>query len=113
MEWIELSNVSELDQIKQKSHEEPVVIFKHSTSCAISSMAINRLERSWDSQEMGSVKPYYLDLIRHRDISNEVAETFGIPHQSPQVIVVKNGDVIYDTSHMGINYKEIKRVTRS
>ncbi|MEL7002932.1 MAG: bacillithiol system redox-active protein YtxJ [Bacteroidota bacterium] len=113
MEWIELRNVNELDQIKQKSHEEPVVIFKHSTSCAISSMAINRLERSWNSQEMNGVKPYYLDLIRHRDVSNQIAETFGVPHQSPQVLVVKNGDVVYDTSHMGINYREIKDVAKN
>lgn len=113
MEWIELRNVNELEQIKQKSQEEPIVIFKHSTSCAISSMAINRLERSWNSEEMGNVKPYYLDLIRHRDVSNQIVETFGIAHQSPQVIVVKNGDVIYDTSHMGINYNDIKKVTKS
>lgn len=113
MEWIELRSANELDQIKQKSQEEPVVIFKHSTSCPISSMAINRLERSWDNEEMGNIKPYYLDLIQYRSISNLIEEKFGIPHESPQIMVIKNGDVIYDTSHMGINYNDVKDATKN
>lgn len=113
MEWIELRDVNELDEIKKKSQEQPVVIFKHSTSCPISGMAINRLERSWDSQEMSDIKPYYLDLIRHRNISNMIEEKFGIPHESPQILVIKGGNVIYDTSHMGINYQDVKQATKS
>lgn len=113
MEWIELRDVKELEEIRQESHEQPVVIFKHSTSCPISGMAINRLERSWDSEEMGEVKPYYLDLLRNRNISNLIEEVFGVQHQSPQVLVIKNGDVIYDTSHMGISYNEIKEVAKN
>ena len=90
---------------KNESKEQPVVIFKHSTRCSISSMAFDRLRRAWKEGE--NVKPYYLDLIQYRDISNQIAERFGIMHQSPQVILLKDGKAIYDNSHMGISYQDL------
>lgn len=110
MNWNHLENISELEKIKKESEEQPIMIFKHSTRCPVSSMAINRLERSWQQNEVSNLKPYYLDLIRNRDISNKIAEEFRIPHQSPQVIVIKNGSPVYDTSHMGINYADLKEL---
>ncbi len=113
MNWIYLEDIKELDHIKKESEEHPVLIFKHSIRCAISSMVINRLERSWKQEETMGIKPYYLDLIRYRDISNRIEEEFSIPHQSPQVIVIKNGKPIYDNSHMGINYDDLKALVKS
>ncbi|WP_085516501.1 bacillithiol system redox-active protein YtxJ [Marivirga sericea] len=108
MKWNRLDNQESLDRIIEESQQQAVVIFKHSTSCSISSMALNRLERSWNDNEMSEVKAYYLDLISYRDISNAVAEKFGIMHQSPQILLIKNGTCVYDDSHMGINYQSLK-----
>ncbi|RUA37047.1 MAG: bacillithiol system redox-active protein YtxJ [Bacteroidetes bacterium] len=108
MNWNRLDKIDTLDKIIEESKENPVVIFKHSTSCSISAMALNRLERSWNENEMSEVKAYFLDLISYRDISNAVAEKFGVMHQSPQVLLIKNGECVYDDSHMGISYQNLK-----
>jgi bacillithiol system protein YtxJ len=105
MNWNELTSLEQLDAIVNESMQQPVVIFKHSTRCSISSMALDRLERSWDNGE--DLKPYYLDLIQYRDVSNQIVDKFGVMHQSPQVIILKDGQVIYDNSHMGISYQSI------
>ncbi|MBS9523683.1 bacillithiol system redox-active protein YtxJ [Litoribacter ruber] len=107
MNWTNLENTTQLEDIKKESHSQPIMIFKHSTRCSISGMAIDRLTRSWKESETSHIKPYYLDLISYRQISNQIAEEFGVQHESPQVILVKDGKAVYDTSHMGINYKEI------
>jgi bacillithiol system protein YtxJ len=104
MNWAELTDIDQLESIKQESMQQPVVIFKHSTRCSISSMAKMRLERS-DMPE--AVKFYYLDLIRYRAISNKIAEVFDVHHESPQVLLIKNGECVYDESHNGINMDEI------
>lgn len=103
-----MENQETLLTIKQASENKPVLIFKHSTRCSISSMAIDRLARSWEDEEMNHHDFYYLDLIAFRDISNQIEEMFQVPHQSPQVLIIKDGRCIYDNSHLGINYREIK-----
>lgn len=108
MNWNRLDSKETLDKIIEESNENPIVIFKHSTSCSISAMALNRLERSWNDSEMTEVKAYYLDLISYRDVSNAVAEKFGVMHQSPQVLLIKNGECVYNDSHMGISYQNLK-----
>ncbi len=70
-------------------------------------MALNRLSRNWKTEDSEKVTPYYLDLISFREISNKIADQFGVYHQSPQVILIKEGKATYDNSHMGINYQEI------
>lgn len=110
MSWKKLDKLSQLDQIKEESKARPVVIFKHSTRCSISSMAWNRMERSWKAEDSGRISAYFLDLIAHRDISNAIVSEFGVDHASPQVIVIKDGQAVYDNSHMGINYRDIVSV---
>ncbi|GAB3916964.1 bacillithiol system redox-active protein YtxJ [Larkinella terrae] len=107
MNWNKLQDNAQLAQIKQESAEQPVLIFKHSTRCSISSTALSRLERNW-SDSVG-IKPYYLDLISYRSVSGEVAETFGVDHQSPQVLLIQNGECIYDASHFEISFDELKQ----
>ncbi|MFQ3214778.1 MAG: bacillithiol system protein YtxJ [Marivirga sp.] len=108
MNWKKLDSIETIEQIKRDSVAHPIVIFKHSTSCSISSMALNRLERSWDDTEMEVAQAYYLDLLSNREISNVLAQQFGVAHQSPQVLIIKDGICIYDNSHMGISYRDIK-----
>lgn len=105
--WQRLSSVDQLETIKEESKAQPVVIFKHSTRCGISSMALNRLEREW-SEDLNNIKAYYLDLISYRQISNAIENEFGIYHESPQLILIENGKAVYDASHMSISTVELK-----
>ncbi len=108
MNWKPLNDVGAVARLQENSHQRPVVIFKHSTRCSISDMALNRLERAWNEQEMEGTDAFFLDLIRHRDVSQEVADSFQIAHQSPQALVIYQGKCVYDTSHMGISYRALK-----
>lgn len=107
MNWNKLEHISQIEQIKAESINQPVIIFKHSTRCSISAMVWDRLKRNWKSEDNKRLTPYYLDLIKYRDLSNFIAKEFGVYHESPQVIIVKDGQATYDISHMGINYQEI------
>jgi bacillithiol system protein YtxJ len=108
MHWNKLEDKIQLEKIKEESQSQSVLIFKHSTRCSISSMSLNRLDRKWNDNEMKALKPYYLDLIQYRDISNLITSEFGVAHQSPQVLVMENGEIVYSKSHFGINYSELK-----
>lgn len=100
MKWNHLTNESQLEQIIERSKSVPQVIFKHSTRCSISAMAKSRLERS---NEPDGVDFYYLDLIANRSLSNAISEKFNVYHESPQVLVIINGECTYDESHSGIS----------
>ncbi len=104
MNWIELTAPQQLTTIKEHSKQKPQVIFKHSTRCSISSVAKNRLEKSTVTD---GVDFYFLDLIKYRDISNQIATDFSVYHESPQILLIKNGECLYDESHSGISMDEI------
>jgi len=104
MNWIPLNSESDLQAIISKSNEKPQVIFKHSTRCSISSMAKNRLERAMPPEGLDF---NFLDLIAHRPLSNKIAETFSVYHESPQVLLIRNGECVYDESHSGISMSEL------
>lgn len=101
-DWKVLQSVEQLDELVNDSNGQAVVLFKHSTRCSISTTARDRLTRGWE-QLNDKATFYYLDLIAHRDISNTIASRFGVRHESPQVIVFKNGNPIYNASHFGVN----------
>ena len=105
--WIALTEMSQLAAITLQSSTKPILIFKHSTRCGISRMAFKSFEREYDLDEI-SVDIYLLDLLKYSAISNEVSVKFKVQHQSPQVIVLKNEKVIYHDSHYGICVKEIE-----
>jgi len=107
LKWNELSSVGQLDEIDKISSSQPVAIFKHSTRCSISAASLNRLERKWDINKAGDIQPYYLDLIANREISNAVAERYGIDHQSPQLLLIQQGRCTYNNSHFGIAFDEL------
>lgn len=107
MSWKAIDQLEQVKKIKEESMHQPVLIFKHSTSCSISGMAWSRLQRNWKEGDNEKVSPYVLDLLSYRGISNAIAQEFAVDHESPQVILVKDGMAFYDTSHMGINYQDI------
>ena len=107
MNWNKLSDINQLDEIVKASVDKPVLIFKHSTRCSISSTALDRLERSWKNEEVQGLKPYYLDLIQFRNISGAIENKFDVEHQSPQALIIKNGSCVYHASHYDIRYPEL------
>ncbi|MEZ7499532.1 bacillithiol system redox-active protein YtxJ [Flavobacterium sp. Arc3] len=106
MNWNALTDLEQLNEIISLSNEKPVVIFKHSTRCSISRMALKQFENEFDLSD--KVTPYFLDLIAYRDISNGIASRFGVMHQSPQLLLIKNGKSVYDVSHSDIDAEALK-----
>jgi bacillithiol system protein YtxJ len=104
MNWIELKSEDQLNRIIEQSKIKAQVIFKHSTRCSISSMAKGRLERSLAPENADF---YFLDLIAYRDLSNKVSSAFHVFHESPQILVIRNGECTYDESHGSISMEEI------
>ena len=107
--WIKLTEVEQLASLITQSNKKPVLIFKHSTRCGISRMALKSFEREYDLDE-ATIALYFLDLLKYREISNEIAEKFNIYHQSPQVLVIKDEKVSYHDSHYSVSISEIKKV---
>lgn len=99
--WIDLNDIETLDEIVKNSYLLPVAILKHSTRCGISNMVLRQFEKEYSLEE-DKIKLYFLDLLRHRDISNKVAAKFNVPHESPQLIIIREGKVVYDGSHSAI-----------
>lgn len=106
MNWKELNSIEQLESLKLDSEKKSQVIFKHSTSCSISKMVWNRMERAKNLPD--SVDYYYLDLLHHRDISNKIASDFDIEHESPQMLVIKDGKSVYDADHFGITVEDLE-----
>lgn len=105
--WIQLTSFEQLDKIKRVSLTKPVVIFKHSTRCIVSRIVLREFESSF-LKDQPDVSLYFLDLLTYRDVSNEIGSVFQVFHQSPQVIVVKNGQAVYHASHNDVNSNNIK-----
>jgi len=112
LNWTNLTDSNVLSKIKQNSTNKPILIFKHSTSCPTSGMALNRLERNWDGNTVDQMETYYLDLLSYRNISNQIAEDFNVIHQSPQVLIISKGNAIYNESHLGISFDSIKEIVK-
>ena len=106
LNWNLLSEMSQIDNIIEKSNVKPQVLFKHSTRCGISSGVLRRFEKEFDTSI--NMELYFLDLLRYRNISNEIADRFNIVHQSPQLIVIKNGVVVAHDSHYDLMNLDLK-----
>ncbi|PST84199.1 bacillithiol system redox-active protein YtxJ [Pedobacter yulinensis] len=104
MDWIAFSTKEQLEEIKNRDGYS--VIFKHSTRCPISAMAKRRFEMDGDLLP-SDVPLYFLDLIQYREISNQIAEDFSVAHQSPQVLLIRNGDCVLESSHGDISAEEV------
>jgi bacillithiol system protein YtxJ len=98
----QLTNEASLEALIAESHVTPVLIFKHSTRCSISSMALNRLQNSNPPLQF-----QLIDVIVNRPISNKVAELFSVYHESPQILIIHKGECVYDASHLEIQPREI------
>jgi bacillithiol system protein YtxJ len=104
--WIPLEDLVQIEEIIALSEQFPVIIFKHSTRCSISRMALKNFENEYDLGQ--NVSAYYLDLISFREVSNEIASRFNVVHQSPQLLLIVGGKSVYDVSHSAIDAQELK-----
>ncbi|MFT4734954.1 MAG: bacillithiol system protein YtxJ [Arcticibacterium sp.] len=107
MNWNKLNVAEQLEEIKKESKERPVMIFKHSTTCPISTTSLSRMERNWKDDDSKNIKAYYIDILGNRGLSAEIANTFGVVHQSPQILVIRDGKSVYDESHFGISFNDL------
>lgn len=106
--WIPLDSVAQLDLIAKKSQSKTQLIFKHSTRCGISRMVINQFIDNYNFTE-NDFDLYHLDILNNREVSNEVGYTFQVIHESPQILVIRNGVVVAHASHSGINSIDLNR----
>jgi bacillithiol system protein YtxJ len=104
MNWINITSARQIDEIREKSQTRIQVIFKHSTRCAISSMAKSRLDKSQQPEHMDF---YFLDLLQYRNLSSALSETFKVRHESPQILMIRNDKCVYDESHLAIRMEDI------
>ena len=106
--WIPLNSLNQLKEIKEESKTQTVLIFKHSTRCGISRMVIKQFEKLFN-ENTKDLKVYYLDLLNYRNISDEVGYTFQVMHQSPQLLVIKNEESVFNASHYDITLTDLTR----
>ena len=111
IKWLPLSDKSQLEDIIKISSDKPVLIFKHSTRCGISRMVLKNFESDYDIPET-EMDLYFLDLLNYRSLSQDISAKFNVMHQSPQVLVIKNGEVIYHDSHDAISFAQIKEILK-
>lgn len=109
--WKYITSVEQLSELLHNVGEKPLLLFKHSTRCGVSSMVLRSFENEWSTgDELCDL--YFIDLLNHRDVSNEIAVLTGIVHQSPQAIVIKGKEIIYDATHSNIDARSIQSTLR-
>ncbi|MDX1943153.1 MAG: bacillithiol system redox-active protein YtxJ [Saprospiraceae bacterium] len=108
LKWLELTQNEQIAEIAALSHQKPCTIYKHSTRCALSSIAKRRLESGWFF-EQEDLPIFYLDVIEHRALSKQVAEFFSVYHESPQLLLIRQGECTYEASHLEISLDEFKK----
>lgn len=105
--WIKITQLDQLDHMLETSKNRTQVIFKHSTRCGVSRGVLRQFEAKTVAK---GADFYYLDLLEHREISNAIASKFSINHQSPQLIIIKDGKVKAHESHYAIMSLEIENL---
>lgn len=110
VKYFELDKMEQFDEIDEISKTKPVVLFKHSTRCSISRMALKQFDAEFNYPEE-KIDWYLLDLLNHRDLSNEIASRYNVVHQSPQIVVIRNGKAVFNESHDSIAAEDLKQFT--
>mgnify|MGYP003439451705 FL=1 len=105
-----LNAMEQFDEIDEISHTKPVVLFKHSTRCIISRTVLKQFDTEFQFTE-DKIAWYLLDLLNYRDLSNEIANRYNVVHQSPQIVVIRNGKAVFNESHDSISVEDLKQFT--
>lgn len=107
MNWTTLNSPEQIQEIKNFAGHS--IIFKHSTRCSISMMAKRSVEQDWDALPQDTTL-YFLDLLNHRSLSTQIAELFQVHHESPQLLLIRDGECILNQSHSDISVDEVNEV---
>jgi bacillithiol system protein YtxJ len=110
VKYFELNKMEQFDEMDEISATKSIVIFKHSTRCSISRMALKQFDAAFNYPEE-KIDWYLLDLLNHRDLSNEIAHRYNVTHQSPQILVIQNGKAVFNASHDSIAAEDLKQFT--
>ncbi len=102
MNWTIVDSVTQIETLKKASHDIPCFLFKHSPNCSLSFIARHRVEGNWNFPE-GIVRPYMVDVVVHREVSKAIEEEFSVRHESPQVLLIWQGECFYEDSHLDIS----------
>lgn len=105
--WIQLASLDQLETITENSRDKPQVIYKHSSTCGISRMVLNMFTESYDMDL--DIDLYFLTIQSHRDVSNDIEDKFGVRHESPQLLIIKNEEVVFHTSHGAISDTDLTK----
>jgi bacillithiol system protein YtxJ len=108
--WENLTSINQLQDIVKDSYEKNILIFKHSTRCIISKTVLRNFEDDATQDANEKIDFYFLDLLEHRDVSNEIANRLNVEHQSPQVLFISKGVCVFNTSHDDISFKQIENL---
>jgi len=110
--WKTIQSTKQLTQILNLSYGKYPLIFKHSNRCPISVSMKNRFDRSWNAKNDLLFEPFLVDVISQKVISNQIAEILDLVHESPQLIILNEGKILYQAAHLDIEYEEIKKIHR-
>ena len=102
MKKIDITSLEDLDQIDQASFNQPKIIYKHSKTCGLCDIIWNIIKES-------DFELNYLDLLTYRPISNEIERRYNVQHESPQILIIKDGKCVYSASHRRIKNEEIQK----
>ena len=111
MNWKPITSVDQISSLIQESNSDSnvgVLILKHSTRCSVSFFAKKNLESSWNISA-DKLPTYYLDLIKYRDVSDQIAEIFEVRHESPQLLLINKGGCSYSAAHAEISSEAVER----
>jgi bacillithiol system protein YtxJ len=106
MNWNILNSIDQLSEIDEKSKGKTQILFKHSTRCSVSTFAKRILESEYSESVADQADVYYLDLISFRDVSGEIANRYNVQHESPQLLVIKEGKCIHHSSHSDVSFEK-------
>ncbi|CAM1343540.1 General stress response protein [Tenacibaculum amylolyticum] len=110
--WIPLTSVAQIEEVKKASKSKLVGIFKHSTRCIISKTVINNFNAAFPESLADKIDMYYIDLLNYREVSNEVGYAFQVMHQSPQLLLIKDGVTILNASHYDITQIDLEKIVK-
>jgi bacillithiol system protein YtxJ len=107
--WIHIRSEKDWYAARSSSLEKPALVFKHSTRCGISSMALKQFERGWTLSSEDCLL-YYLDILAYRAVSNLIAQDVPVVHESPQALLFANNELIHHASHSDIDAQRMQQL---
>jgi bacillithiol system protein YtxJ len=103
--FVKITDINAFQGLIERSKERPVVIFKHSLTCPVSAGAYDQM-----AEFAGEVA--LVEVQQARELSREIENRLGLAHESPQVIVLRNGQVVWNASHFKITADAVTEAVR-